>query len=355
MGSQVPTDELIDRALKENADAILLSKIVSQKDIHIADMRDLIQRLKKRGLENRFILVVGGPRVTHKLALELGFHAGFTIGARPSDVGNFLLEKMLEKMDRERKPEMKKAKKMRLPWVKSTVNKGQSRTQQHRTQSSQGRVTAELGQVDGHVASGRATSRIEGPVGVGKTFLVKQCLVAEKREYQRVDGDTRYTEQKLTGWFDPPLVLKKGYSPATFIDGPLVSAMPSWRSPFHQRELNRMPEAVQNILLPAMDEHRIVLPRLGEVHAKAGFSIIATTEPLEFTATHALSEAFSLDRFEMIRLDYQTREEELLILKQEAGAVRKEILERALDLVRADSSPFCDKARCQRACGDRGG
>jgi len=97
MGSQIPTDELIDRAEKEKADVILLSKIVTQKDIHISDMRELMQKLKKRGLENRFILVVGGPRVTHQLALELGFDAGFTIGTKPSDVANFILEKMLEK------------------------------------------------------------------------------------------------------------------------------------------------------------------------------------------------------------------------------------------------------------------
>jgi beta-lysine 5,6-aminomutase beta subunit len=97
MGSQVPTDELIDKALKEDADAILLSKIVTQKDIHISDMKELIQRLNKRGLDGRFILVAGGPRITHQLALELGFDAGFTIGSRPGDVASFLLEKMLEK------------------------------------------------------------------------------------------------------------------------------------------------------------------------------------------------------------------------------------------------------------------
>lgn len=99
MGSQVPTDELIERALKEKADAILLSKIVTQKDIHIADMRDLMAKLKKRGLEKRFILVAGGPRVTHQLAVELGYDAGFTIGTRPSDVANFLFEKMEERLD----------------------------------------------------------------------------------------------------------------------------------------------------------------------------------------------------------------------------------------------------------------
>lgn len=103
MGSQVPTSELIDRAVKEKADAILLSKVVSQKDIHIYDMKDLISQLKKRGLEKNFILVVGGPRVTHKLALELGFDAGFTIGSRPSDVANFLYEKMMEKSGKTKK------------------------------------------------------------------------------------------------------------------------------------------------------------------------------------------------------------------------------------------------------------
>ncbi|MBI1861485.1 MAG: cobalamin B12-binding domain-containing protein [Deltaproteobacteria bacterium] len=97
MGSQVPADVLIDRALKEKADAILLSKIITQKDIHISDMRELLDKLRARGLEKRFILVVGGPRVTHKMALEMGFDAGFTIGTRPSDVANFLLEKMLDK------------------------------------------------------------------------------------------------------------------------------------------------------------------------------------------------------------------------------------------------------------------
>lgn len=175
---------------------------------------------------------------------------------------------------------------------------------------------------------------IEGPVGVGKTFLVQEALRKEKRGYERVDGDTRYTEQKLTGWFDPPLVLKKGYVASTFVDGPLVLAMRGGRVLF-VNELNRMPEAVQNILLPAMDERRIELPKLGGVRAKEGFCVIATQNPREFTATHALSEAL-LDRFEMIHLAYQDREEELSILRQELGSAgEKDLLPRTLDLVRA--------------------
>jgi hypothetical protein len=33
------------------------------------------------------------------------------------------------------------------------------------------------------------------------------------RSIYRVDGDERYTEQKMVGWFDPPQVMAKGYSP----------------------------------------------------------------------------------------------------------------------------------------------
>jgi MoxR-like ATPase len=175
---------------------------------------------------------------------------------------------------------------------------------------------------------------IEGPVGVGKTFLVQQVLLDLKKKFERIDGDTRYTEQKLTGWFDPPIVLKKGYSKDSFIEGSLVTAMRQGKILFIN-ELNRMPEAVQNILLPAMDERRITMPKLGDLEAKPGFCVIATQNPREFTATHALSEAL-LDRFEMIQLDYQSREQELLILKQEVSSKLKgDVLERLVDLIRA--------------------
>lgn len=175
---------------------------------------------------------------------------------------------------------------------------------------------------------------VEGAVGVGKTFLILRALEHLKLGYERVDGDTRYTEQKLTGWFDPPQVLKKGYGKESFIPGPLMLAMQKGRVLF-VNELNRMPEAVQNILLPAMDERRIVVPKIGDVMAKDGFVVVATQNPSEFTATHALSEAL-LDRFEMIRLDYQSREEEIEILtRQLEGAISAAAIAQIVDLVRA--------------------
>ncbi len=154
---------------------------------------------------------------------------------------------------------------------------------------------------------------LEGPVGVGKTFLVNAVAHWLDRGVVRVDGDSRFTEQKLTGWFDPPTVLKKGYSKDAYFDGPLSESLREGSILFIN-ELNRMPEGVQNVLLPALDERRIEVPRIGELKAKAGFCVIATQNPREFVATSHLSEAL-LDRFELISLDYQSEDEERDILK----------------------------------------
>ena len=49
---------------------------------------------------------------------------------------------------------------------------------------------------------------LEGPVGVGKTTVALAVCEHLERSVVRIDGDDRYSENKLTGWFDPPLVLK---------------------------------------------------------------------------------------------------------------------------------------------------
>jgi MoxR-like ATPase len=137
-----------------------------------------------------------------------------------------------------------------------------------------------------------------------------------------VDGDNRYTEQKLSGWFDPPTVIKSGFTADAFFAGPLIEAMRAGGVLFIN-ELNRLPEGVQNVLLPAIDERMVIVPRLGEVKAKPGFLVIATQNPKEFVATSHLSEAI-LDRFELVALDYQTLEEELKIVRGQLNPTRVE-------------------------------
>jgi MoxR-like ATPase len=155
---------------------------------------------------------------------------------------------------------------------------------------------------------------LEGPVGVGKTHLALHVTELLKRKVFRVDGDNRYSEQKLSGWFDPPTVIKKGFSADAFIPGPLVEAMQEGGVLFIN-ELNRLPEGVQNVLLPAIDEHLVIVPRLGKVFAKPGFLVVATQNPKEFVATSHLSEAI-LDRFELVVLDYQSEQDEIDIVSE---------------------------------------
>src|SRR5215210_543770 len=90
---------------------------------------------------------------------------------------------------------------------------------------------------------------LEGPVGVGKTHLALSVTRELGSPVFRVDGDSRYSEQKLSGWFDPPTVIKKGFGAEAFMAGPLVEAMKTGGVLFIN-ELNRLPEGVQNILLP---------------------------------------------------------------------------------------------------------
>ena len=90
LGAQVPNEDLIARALEVDADAILVSQVVTQKDVHVRNLTNLVELLEADGVRDRFVLVVGGPRVSHELALELGFDAGFGSGTLPPEVASYL-------------------------------------------------------------------------------------------------------------------------------------------------------------------------------------------------------------------------------------------------------------------------
>jgi len=178
---------------------------------------------------------------------------------------------------------------------------------------------------------------LEGPVGVGKTALARAVAAGVGRGWIRVDGDGRYTEAKLVGHFDPPGVIERGYLPELFVAGPLIRAMRDGAVLFIN-ELNRMPEGVQNVLLPAMDEGCVHIPHLGMIDAEPGFCVIATQNPAEFVATGHLSEAL-LDRFELIVLSHQDAADERVIVQQDARSDPSEaLIAEAVALTRATRS-----------------
>ena len=97
LGAQVPNEKLIDYALKVNADAILISQIVTQKDVHIQNMTEFIELLQARGLREKFIVCVGGSRIGNKLAVELGYDAGFGKGTYADHVATFIIDRLIER------------------------------------------------------------------------------------------------------------------------------------------------------------------------------------------------------------------------------------------------------------------
>jgi len=95
LGSQVPNEVLVARARETNAEAILVSQVVTQKNIHLQNLTQLVDLLEAEGLRDRLVLVTGGPRITHELAVELGYDAGFGPGTVPSQVAGFILQELL--------------------------------------------------------------------------------------------------------------------------------------------------------------------------------------------------------------------------------------------------------------------
>lgn len=101
LGAQVENAALARLCRERNADAVLVSQIVTQRDVHKENARQLIEALEKEGIRQRIVAILGGPRIDHRLALELGFDAGFGSGTRPSDVANYVVGAVLRKLGKE--------------------------------------------------------------------------------------------------------------------------------------------------------------------------------------------------------------------------------------------------------------
>ncbi len=92
LGAQVSNERLLDEARAFQADVVLVSQIVTQKDCHRSNLAALIDLAEADGVRAGLLFVCGGPRLSHQVALELGFDAGFGAGTLPSQVAGFLVQ-----------------------------------------------------------------------------------------------------------------------------------------------------------------------------------------------------------------------------------------------------------------------
>ena len=97
LGAQVDSEDLIAKAIEEKADVILVSQVVTQKNIHLDNLTKLSDLLEAEGLRDQVILVVGGPRISHELAKELGYDAGFGSKTYAEDVASFAIHEWINR------------------------------------------------------------------------------------------------------------------------------------------------------------------------------------------------------------------------------------------------------------------
>ena len=97
MGSQVSNEDFIKKAKELNADVLLVSQTVTQKDVHIKNLTELVELIEAENLRDKVILCCGGARITHELAKELGYDAGFGSGKFAEDVISFAVTEMVKR------------------------------------------------------------------------------------------------------------------------------------------------------------------------------------------------------------------------------------------------------------------
>ena len=76
---------------------MIVSQTVTQKDVHIQNLTNLVELMEAEGLRDKMILVCGGARITHELAKELGYDAGFGMNTYADDVASFVVAEMVKR------------------------------------------------------------------------------------------------------------------------------------------------------------------------------------------------------------------------------------------------------------------
>ncbi|MGB5953726.1 MAG: OAM dimerization domain-containing protein [Ornithinimicrobium sp.] len=101
LGAQVLVPELVERAQSAGADAVLVSQVVTQREAHLHNIREMSAAFREAYPEGTVpLLVVGGPRFDERDTAELGVDRIFARGTTPGDVASYLVHAMNERTGR---------------------------------------------------------------------------------------------------------------------------------------------------------------------------------------------------------------------------------------------------------------
>jgi beta-lysine 5,6-aminomutase beta subunit len=92
LGAQVAVAALVEHARAEKADAVLVSQVVTQRDAHLSNTREMSAAFREAfPAGRRPLLVVGGPRFDELQTADLGVDRIFGRGTTPREVASYLV------------------------------------------------------------------------------------------------------------------------------------------------------------------------------------------------------------------------------------------------------------------------
>lgn len=92
LGTSVPITKLVDAAIEANADAILMSTIISHDEIHYKNMKKTHEYAIEKGIRDQILILAGGTQVTPEIARKQGVDQGFGRGTKGQHVATFLVK-----------------------------------------------------------------------------------------------------------------------------------------------------------------------------------------------------------------------------------------------------------------------
>ena len=98
LGAQVLVPDLVARARAEKADAVLVSQVVTQRDAHLTNTKEMSAAFREAYPAGQApLLVVGGPRFDEHATEELGVDRIFGRGTTPGEVASYLVHALTDR------------------------------------------------------------------------------------------------------------------------------------------------------------------------------------------------------------------------------------------------------------------